>query len=152
MNLKLEVIRIPVSDIDRAKKFYQEGLGCRLDADLDIAAFEKLLGFRPPFPPDFRAVQLTPPGSLCSIHLAKSTSPKPAPLEGMYLVTDDIEGTRAELVRRGVEVSEPYHLGPKGQTPGVHPEHQSYNTYASFKDPDGHTWTIQEIRTRLPGR
>jgi Lactoylglutathione lyase and related lyases len=152
MNLKLEVISIPVSDVDRAKKFYHEALGFRLDADFDLAAYEKLLGFKLPFPPDFRAVQLTPPGSACSIHLGKNTSMKPGSLEGMYLVTDDIQATRSDLVSRGVEVSEPYHLSPKGQTSGIDPEHQSYNTYMTFKDPDGNSWTVQEIRKRLPGR
>src|SRR5262245_47673329 len=145
MNLKLEVIAIPVSDIDRAKKFYQEACGFRLDADFDIEGYSKLLGFKPPFPPDFRVVQLTPPGSSCSIHLGTSTA-KPGSAQNMYLVTDDIEATRAELVRRGVEVGEPYHLSPSGVTPGVQPQHQSYGSYAAFKDPDGNTWLIQEIR------
>jgi len=151
MNLKLEVIAIPVSDIDRAKKFYQEALGCRLDADLDIDGYAKLLGFKPPFPPDFRAVQLTPPGSQCSIHLARGKA-KPGSAQGMYLITDDMQATCAELARRGVEVTEPYHFTTSGPTPGVHPEHQSYNSYASFKDPDGNEWLIQEIQQRLPGR
>src|SRR5262249_9292090 len=154
MNLRLEVIRIPVSDVDRAKKFYQEKLGFRLDADLDADGFKKLLGFKPPLPANFRNVQLTPPGSACSIHFGTRAagSQPPGSLDGLYLITDDIEATRTELVRRGVDVSEPYHLGPNGQTPGVHPEHQSYNTYVSFKDPDGNGWLIQEIKQRLPGR
>jgi len=151
MNLKLEVLAIPVSDMDRAKKFYQEKLGFRLDADFDVAGFEKLLGFKPPLPPDFRVIQLTPPGSACSIQFGRTTA-KPGSAQGNFLVTDDIEATRAELVRRGVEVSEPYYLGRNGQVKGVQPEHQSYSTYMDLKDPDGNSWLIQEIRQRLPGR
>ena len=153
MDLKLEVIGIPVSDVDRSKKFYQEALGFRLDADFDAESWEKLFGFKAPGGSNFRAVQLTPPGSACSIHLTKgNTSLKPGSLEGLYLVTSDIEATRAELVSRGVDVSQPFYFGPKGQTPGVHPEHQDYNSYMSFRDPDGNSWLIQEIRKRLPGR
>lgn len=152
MNLKLEVISIPVSDVDRAKKFYQEALGFRLDADLDAAAYEKLLGFKPAGGPNFRNAQLTPPGSGCSIHIGATTSMPPGSVQGLYLVTSDIEATRAELVSRGVDVSEPFHFGPNGKTPGVHPEHQDYNSFLSFRDPDGNSWLIQEIRKRLPGR
>src|SRR5262245_13840704 len=140
MNLKLEVIAIPVANIDRAKKFYQEVLGFRLDADFDLAAYTKLLGFKPPFPPDFRAVQLTPPGSACSIHL-KTSPAATGSAQGMYLVTEDIEATCAELAKRGVEVVKPWHLTPTGPAPGAQPEHQSYSSYASFKDPDGNDWT-----------
>jgi catechol 2,3-dioxygenase-like lactoylglutathione lyase family enzyme len=104
MDLKLEVIVVPVSDVDRAKKFYQEALGFRLDVDLDAEAYEKLLGFKPAGGSNFRNVQLTPPGSGCSIHIGKgNTRLQPGSLEGLYLVTDDIEATRAELVRRGVQ-------------------------------------------------
>ena len=153
MDLKLEVISVPVSDVARAKKFYQVAFGFRLDADLDAKAYEKLLGFKPPGGSNFRNVQLTPPGSGCSIHIGtRNTRTKPGSLEGLYLVTDNIEATRAELVSRGVEVSEPFHFGPAGQTPGVHPEHQDYNSFVSFRDPDGNSWLIQEIRKRLPGR
>lgn len=152
MNLKLEVIPIPVSDVDRAKKFYQEALGFRLDVDLNAESYEKLLGFKPAGGPNFRNVQLTPPGSACSIHIGAGTDAKPGSLQGLYLVTDDIEATRAELVKRGVDVSEPFHFGPKGKTPGVHPEHQDYNSFLAFRDPDGNSWLIQEIRKRLPGR
>ena len=152
MDLKLEVIGIPVSDVDRAKKFYQETLGFRLDADFNAESWEKLFGFKAPGGPNFRAVQLTPPGSGCSIHLKTNTLINPGSLEGLYLVTFDIEATRAELVNRGVDVSGPFYFGPAGQTPGVHPEHQDYNSYMSFRDPDGNTWLIQEIRKRLPGR
>jgi catechol 2,3-dioxygenase-like lactoylglutathione lyase family enzyme len=153
MDLKLEVVGVPVSDIDRAKKFYQEALGFRLDADFNAEAYEKLFGYPPPGGANFRAVQLTPPGSACSIHLVTTnTRLKPGSLECGYLVTSDIEATRADLVSRGVEVSEPFHFGPKGQTPGAHPEHQDYNSYMTFQDPDGNSWMIQEIRKRLPGR
>jgi len=153
MDLKLEVVVIPVTDVDRAKKFYQEKLGWRLDADLNGEGYGKLLGFKFPAPPNFRAVQLTPPGSACSIHIGNGiTQAKPGSYESTYLVTSDIEATRAELVSRGVEVSEPFHYSPKGHTPGVHPEHQDYNTFLAFKDPDGNSWLIQEIRKRLPGR
>jgi catechol 2,3-dioxygenase-like lactoylglutathione lyase family enzyme len=152
MNLKLEVIVVPVSDVDRAKKFYQEAMGFRLDADFDAEAFAKSFGGPPPAP-NFRGVQLTPPGSECSIHIGTGiTQLKPGSLEGLYLVTSDIEATRAELIGRGVDVSEPFHFGPGGIVPGVHPEHQSYNSYMSFRDPDGNSWLIQEIKQRLPGR
>ena len=152
MDLKLEVIGVPVTDVDRSKKFYQETLGWRLDADFNAEAWEKLFGFKAPGGPNFRAVQLTPPGSGCSIHLKTNTQIKPGSLEGVYLVTSDIDATRAELVSRGVDVSEPFHFGPAGQTSGVHPEHQDYSSYMSFRDPDGNSWLIQEIRKRLPGR
>ena len=153
MDLKLEVVVIPVSDVERAKKFYQEKLGFRLDVDLDAEGYGKLLGFKFNGPPNFRAVQLTPPGSACSIHIGNGiTKAKPGSYEGTYLVTSDIEATRAELVSRGVEVSEPFHFGPNGPTPGIHPEHQDYNSFLTFRDPDGNSWQIQEIRKRLPGR
>jgi catechol 2,3-dioxygenase-like lactoylglutathione lyase family enzyme len=152
MDLKLEAVGVPVSDIDRAKKFYQETLGWRLDADYDAEAWEKLFGFKAPGGPNFRAVQLTPPTSACSIHLKTNTQIKPGSLDGLYLVTSDIEATRAQLVSHGVDVSEPFHFGSNGKTLGVHPEHQDYNSYMSFRDPDGNSWLIQEIRKRLPGR
>ena len=150
MDLKLEVVKIPVSDVDRARKFYQEAMGFRLDVDLNAESFEKLLGFKPPSGPDFRSAQLTPPGSGCSIHITKEAGFKP--VDGLYLVTSDIDATRAELVSRGVEVSEPFHFGPNGKTPGVHPDRQDYNSYLSFSDPDRNSWLIQEVRKRLPGR
>src|SRR5215204_3674648 len=122
MELKLEVVGVPVSDVDRAIKFYKEAMGFRLDADFNAEAWEQLFGFKAPGGPDFRAVQLTPPGSACSIHLKKNAGT--ASLEGLYLVTSDIEATRAELVSRGVDVSEPFYFGPEGKTAGVHPERQ----------------------------
>lgn len=139
IDLKLEVVTIPVSDVDRAKEFY-EGLGWRLDADFKDGGD--------------RAVQLTPPGSQCSIHLG----PKAAgPAQGLFLVVTDIEAARDDLVRRGVEVSEVFHFA-KGPGPfggvvgGLAPDHQSYGSYATFTDPDGNGWMLQEVTTRFPGR
>ncbi len=138
LDTKLEVITIPVSDIDRAKSFY-EGLGWRLDADFKGDGW--------------RGVQLTPPGSPCSIHLG--TTAVPGTAQGLFLVVDDIEAARAELGRKGVEVSEPFHFaglsGPRF-LPGLDPKRGSYQSYASFKDPDGNGWLLQEIRARFPGR
>jgi predicted enzyme related to lactoylglutathione lyase len=137
---KLEVITIPVSDLDRAKEFYG-GLGWRLDADFRNGAE--------------RAIQLTPPGSGCSIHFTTKAAPGSA--QGLFLVVSDIEAARNDLVRRGVKVSEVFHFaaGPApfgGQVAGVAPEHQSYGSYAAFSDPDSNGWLLQEVTTRLPGR
>jgi catechol 2,3-dioxygenase-like lactoylglutathione lyase family enzyme len=136
VDTKLEVITIPVSDIDRAKQFY-EGLGWRLDADFSGDGW--------------RAVQLTPPGSPCSIHLG---APATAPAQGLFLVVDDVEVARADLIAKGADVSEPFHYaGIRGpRLPGADPERGSYRSYAAFSDPDGNGWLLQEIRTRLPGR
>jgi catechol 2,3-dioxygenase-like lactoylglutathione lyase family enzyme len=137
VDLKLEVVAIPVSDVDRAKAFYG-GLGWTLDADFMIGK-------------DFRAVQLTPPGSPCSIHLARTATPGSA--QGMFLVVSDIAAARKELVARGVDVSEVFHYdGDHHAVPGLGPQGQSYVSYASFNDPDGNGWVLQEIKTRLPGR
>jgi catechol 2,3-dioxygenase-like lactoylglutathione lyase family enzyme len=137
VDLKLEVITLPVSDIERAKRFY-EGLGWRLDADFKGEGW--------------RAVQLTPPGSPCSIHLG--TDAVPGSAKGLFLVVDDIEAARAELIAKGVDVSEPFHFaGIRGpQLAGLDPERGSYRSYAAFSDPDGNSWLLQEITTRLPGR
>jgi catechol 2,3-dioxygenase-like lactoylglutathione lyase family enzyme len=137
VDLKLEVITIPVSDVDRAKRFY-EGLGWRLDADFKGEGW--------------RAVQLTPPGSPCSIHLG--TEGVPGSAQGLFLVVDDVEAARAELIAKGAVVSEPFHFaGIKGpRLPGPDPERRTYASYASFSDPDGNSWLLQEITTRLPGR
>jgi catechol 2,3-dioxygenase-like lactoylglutathione lyase family enzyme len=136
MNLKLEVVVIPVSDVDRAKKFYAEALGFRRRGGAS-----------------YRIVQLTPPGSECSIHIGTGiTQMTPGSLQGMHLVSSDIAATRAELVARGVEVSEPFHFGPEGQTRGLEPGRADYNSYVSFSDPDGNGWLIQEIKQRAPGR
>ena len=137
VDLKLEVITIPVSDVDRAKRFY-EGLGWRLDADFKGDGW--------------RAVQLTPPGSPCSIHLG--TEGVPGSAQGLFLVVDDVDKARAELIAKGAAVSEPFHFaGIKGpRLPGPDPERRTYSSYASFSDPDGNSWLLQEITTRLPGR
>jgi catechol 2,3-dioxygenase-like lactoylglutathione lyase family enzyme len=140
VDFKLEVVAIPVSDADRAKRFYQN-LGWRLDADF---AGE-----------DFRVVQFTPPGSPSSIHFGKgTTTAAPGSAQGLFLVVSDIDAARAALVERGVEVSGIFHYaGIRGpRVPGPHPERGSYRSYASFSDPDGNGWLLQEITTRLPGR
>ena len=137
VDLKLEAIAIPVSDIDRAKAFY-EGLGWTLDADFMIGK-------------DFRAVQLTPPGSPCSIHL--STTALPGSAQGMFLVVSDIDAARGELIARGADVSEVFHFdGDRKVVPGPDAERQSYGSYASFTDPDGNRWVLQQVKARLPGR
>src|SRR5262249_51413791 len=137
VDLKLEVIAIPVSDVDRAKAFY-EGLGWTLDADFMLGK-------------DFRAVQLTPPGSPCSIHL--STTAAPGSAQGMFLVVSDIEAARKELIAPGVAVSDVFHFdGDHHVVPGLDPKRQTYGSYATFKDPDGNSWLLQEVTTRLPGR
>ena len=146
LDLKLEVIVLPVADVDRAKRFY-EGLGWRLDADFSNGM-------------DWRGVQFTPPGSPSSIIFGKGvTSAVPGSVPGLFLVVDDIEAARAELIAKGVTVSEAFHFegvlrvdGTKGRVPGADPEHRSYSSYASFSDPDGNTWLLQEVKTRLPGR
>ena len=147
MDMKLEVVVVPVSDVDLAKSFY-ESLGWRLDAD---------------FPGDggFRVVQLTPPGSACSIIFGSGvTSAAPGSTEGLQLVVSDIDAARAELVGLGVDVSEVFHdaggvfhhAGTEGRAAGPAPEHKTYGSFASFSDPDGNLWFLQEVTTRLPGR
>ena len=139
VDMKLEVITVSVSDVDRAKQFY-ESLGWRLDADFKDGGD--------------RAVQFTPPGSQCSIHLGKKGS---GPAQGLFLVVSDIEAARDDLVRRGVEVSEVFHFA-KGPGPfggvvgGLAPDHQSYGSYATFTDPDGNGWLLQEVTTRFARR
>ena len=137
VDLKLEAIPIPVSDVDRAKAFYGE-LGWRLDADVMVGK-------------TFRAVQLTPPGSPCSIHLV--TTAVPGSAQGMFLVVSDIDAARRELIARGVDVSEAFHFDADHRAvPGLDPERGSYGSYASFTDPDGNRWVLQQVKTRLPGR
>jgi catechol 2,3-dioxygenase-like lactoylglutathione lyase family enzyme len=141
IDLKLEVVVIPVSDVDRAKRFY-EGLGWRLDADF-------------PGPDNWRVVQMTPPGSPCSIHFGKGvTTAVPGSLRNLYLVVSDVEAARADLVGRGADVSEAFHFAGFGgpRVSGPEPNGRSYGTYASFSDPDGNSWLLQEIKARLPGR
>jgi catechol 2,3-dioxygenase-like lactoylglutathione lyase family enzyme len=151
MDMKLEVVVLPVSDVDRAKQFYK-ALGWREDAD--FVADD-----------DFRIVQLTPPGSATSIQFGTGvSSAAPGSVQGLYLVVDDIATARAELVGRGTPVSEVYHeqgpvtaarfdpAAPPGRLPGPDPEGSSYSSFASFSDPDGNGWLLQEITSRLPGR
>src|SRR5215470_15258276 len=138
VDFKLEVVVIPVADVDRAKRFYG-GLGWRVDADLAIG-------------PDRRVVQLTPPGSECSIHFGKGITAAPPGSAQGYLIVGDMEAGRAELIGHGVKVSEAFHFGPSGLVPGPDPEGRSYATRASFSDPDGNGWVLQEIKSRLPGR
>ncbi len=110
-------------------------------------------GFRHPGAPRYRIVQLTPPGSACSIQFGEGmTDAAPGSYEGLYLVTDDLEATRTQLLNRGVHVSEPFHFGPTGQAPGYAPGRADYRSFVSFSDPDGNAWLIQEIRVRAPGR
>jgi catechol 2,3-dioxygenase-like lactoylglutathione lyase family enzyme len=138
--MKLEVVVIPVADVDRAKRFYGQ-LGWRLDAD-----FVRGTGFR--------VVQFTPPGSPCSIHFGTEvTSAVPGSAQVLYLVVSDIEAARAELVERGVDVSEVFHrAGSDGHVSGPDPARRSYGSFASFSDPDGNAWLLQEVTARLPGR
>jgi catechol 2,3-dioxygenase-like lactoylglutathione lyase family enzyme len=145
--VKLEVVVVPVSDVDRAKRFY-EGLGWRLDADLAVED-------------GYRVVQLTPPGSGCSIIFGEGvTSAPPGSSEGLQLSVYDIDEARADLIARGVDISELFHdvtgifhhAGTKGRVSGPAPEHANYGSFAAFSDPDGNGWLLQEIKQRLPGR
>ena len=152
VEMRLEIVVVPVSDVDRAKRFYG-GLGWRLDAD--FAAGD-----------DFRVIQFTPAGSGCSVIFGKNvTAAAPGSARGLYLIVSDIEAARAELCARGVEVSEAFHdagdahsgadqpyLFGRIRVAGPDPEHRSYRSFASFTDPDGNGWLLQEITARLPGR
>ncbi len=147
VDLKLEVVVLGVSDVDRAKRFYQS-LGWRLDAD--FAAGE-----------DWHVVQMTPPGSPCSVMFGKGlTTAAPGSVQGTFLIVNDIEAARAELLGHGVEVTEVFNfeggllnvIGTNGHLPGPDPEGRSYRSFASFSDPDGNSWLLQEVKTRLPGR
>ena len=138
VDMKLEVVTLPVSDVDRAKAFYQS-LGWRLDADIVVGE-------------NFRVVQVTPPHSACSVSFGKGvTTADPGSAQRLILAVDDIDAAREVLVRRGADVSGVFHLDG-GPVPGPDPEGRSYQTYASFSDPDGNAWLLQEIKTRLPGR
>jgi catechol 2,3-dioxygenase-like lactoylglutathione lyase family enzyme len=147
VDMKLEVVLLPVSDVDRAKSFY-ERMGFRLDADFPISD-------------GYRIVQLTPPGSECSIIFGEGlTSAAPGSIEGLQLTVYDIEAARAELIGRGVDVSEPFHdatgafhhAGTEGRVTGPDPARSDYGSFASFDDPDGNGWLLQEIKVRAPGR
>jgi catechol 2,3-dioxygenase-like lactoylglutathione lyase family enzyme len=152
MDMKLEILVVPVSDVDRAKRFYQ-GLGWRLDADYAKGD-------------EYRVIQFTPPGSACSVIFGKNvTGAPPGSAQGLYLIVPDIEAARKELISRGVAISEVFHGGADvyaGPDPpyifgrlrvrGPDPENRSYRSFASFSDPDGNGWLFQQITTRLPGR
>lgn len=152
IDLKLEVVVIPVSDVDRAKKFYA-GLGWRLDADYASGD-------------DYRVIQFTSPGSACSIIFGKNvTAAAPGSAQGLYLIVSNLDAARTELLGRGAKVSEIFHdaggifTGPdepflfgRRRVDGPDPEHRSYRSFASFRDPDGNGWLLQEVTTRLPGR
>ena len=132
MDVKLELVLVPVSDVDRAKTFYTEKVGFNLDVDHRAGD-------------EFRVVQLTPPGSACSIAVGVGiTDAAPGSVRGMHLVVADIEAARAEFVGRGVDVSEIRHMTPDGWVPGPDPERRDYNSFADFRDPDGNTWVVQE--------
>ena len=135
-DLRLELILLPVSDVDRAKAFYTEQLGFSLDVDHHPSH-------------EFRVVQLTPPGSACSIAIGVGiTSAEPGSYRATHLVVSDIEAVRAELTRRGLEVGEVRHMTPEGWADGVDPEHADYNSFADLADPDGNTWVLQEVPSR----
>jgi catechol 2,3-dioxygenase-like lactoylglutathione lyase family enzyme len=136
IDMKLEVVTVPVSDVDRAKEFYTR-LGWRMDIDLVVGD-------------DFRQVQMTPPHSQCSIHFGKGvTAMEPGSLEKLYLAVGDIDAAREDLIRRGVDVSE---VEEQPKPPGFDLPDRSYFAYASFSDPDGNSWLLQEITSRIPGR
>jgi catechol 2,3-dioxygenase-like lactoylglutathione lyase family enzyme len=152
VDMKFEIVVLPVSDVDRAKEFYGR-LGWRLDADYDNGN-------------DFRVIQFTPPGSGCSVIFGKNvTAAAPGSAQGMYLIVSDIEAARKELLGRGVEIGEVFHdasgvyacpdepyLFGRRRVSGQDPDHRSYRSFTSFNDPDGNGWLFQEVTTRLPGR
>ena len=148
VDMKFEVVVIPITDVDRSKAFYTK-LGWRLDADF-------------PFENGFRIVQFTPPGSGCSVQFGtKVTTAAPGSAQGLYLIVSDVEAARNELITRGIEVSEVFHTSrpgaqfrpdSNGRVSGLATDHRSYFSFATFNDPDGNTWLFQEITTRLPGR
>jgi catechol 2,3-dioxygenase-like lactoylglutathione lyase family enzyme len=149
MDLKFEVVVVPVSDVDRSKRFYQS-LGWRLDADF-------------PFDNGFRVVQFTPPGSCCSVQFgSKITTAEPGSSQGLYLIVTDIEAARAAIASLGVKISDVFHSktpgaqfrpgDANGRVSGPAPDHATYSSFATFGDPDGNTWLLQEVTARLPGR
>lgn len=153
VDMKFEIVVIPVSDVDRAKEFYGGKLGWRLDGDFVHGD-------------DWRGIQFTPPGSGCSVIFGKNiTAAAPGSVQGLYLIVSDIEAARKELLGRGIQISEVFHGGNgvysgtdepylfgRIRVKGTDPEHGSYRSFASFRDPDGNGWLLQEITTRLPGR
>ena len=138
MDWKLELIVLPVADVDRAKTFYIEKVGFNLDVDHRAGD-------------EFRVVQLTPPGSACSISIGTGiTDAAPGSVRGLHLVVSDILAARAELVERGTNIGEIFHFGEGGQAPGPDPERRDYNSFLPFSDPDGNSWLIQEIKRTEP--
>jgi catechol 2,3-dioxygenase-like lactoylglutathione lyase family enzyme len=136
VDYKLELVVVPVSDVDRAKAFYTENMGFHLDVDHSPNEH-------------FRVVQMTPKGSACSITIGKGvTQAAPGCAQGLHLVVTDIEAAHAELTQRGVKISEIFHFAEGKQAPGPEPERRDYNSFASFSDPDGNTWLVQEVRRR----
>lgn len=133
MDFKLELVVVPVSDVDRAKAFYVDKMGFTVDVDHRASD-------------TFRVVQLTPPGSACSITIGTGvTKVAPGTYQGLHLVVTDIEAARAWLVERGVDASQPFHFGPEGQTPGLAANRGDYETFVSISDPDGNGWLVQEV-------
>jgi predicted enzyme related to lactoylglutathione lyase len=135
---KLELVLVPVSDVDRAKTFYIEMVGFNLDVDHRAGD-------------DFRVVQLTPPGSACSISIGKGiTQATPGSVQGLHLVVSDIDAAHAQLVERGVDVGETFHFESGKRMPGPDPERRDYGSFLSFSDPDGNSWVVQEVRRSQP--
>lgn len=134
MDWKLEVVLLPASDLDRARDFYRDQLGFNLDVDHRQG--------------DFRVVQLTPPGSACSITFVSTTPPGTPPVTGLHLVVSDIDAARAHLVQHGVEARGPFHFAGGAEQPGPHPDHADYGSFLSFQDPDGNGWLVQEVPSR----
>jgi catechol 2,3-dioxygenase-like lactoylglutathione lyase family enzyme len=138
MDMKLELVVLPVTDVDRAKAFYEKA-GFRVDVDTSPTE-------------SIRVVQLTPPGSECSVTIGKGLTPSaPGSAQGLHLVVQDIEAARADLVERGIEVSDVFHFGPEGQVSGPDPNRADYGSFATFNDPDGNGWLLQEVKSRAPG-
>jgi catechol 2,3-dioxygenase-like lactoylglutathione lyase family enzyme len=137
MDWTLELVVVPVADVDRAKAFYMDQVG--FDLLVDHRAGE-----------DFRVVQLVPPGSACAIAIMKNTEMAPGSLHGLHLIVSDLDAARAQLEERGVDASEMFHFGEAGQQPGPDPERRSYSTFLSFKDPDGNSWLVQEVKRAQP--
>jgi len=133
MDWSLELIVVPVSDMDRAKAFYMDQVG--FDLLVDHRAGE-----------DFRVIQLVPPGSACAIALMRNGEMPAGSLHGLHLIVRDIDAARSELVGRGVDASELFHFGESGQQPGPDPDRSDYNSFLSFHDPDGNTWLVQEVK------
>lgn len=138
MDYKLELIVIPVTDMARAKAFYSERVGFHVDVDHRAGE-------------DFRIIQLTPAGSACSITLIRNPE-RAGAVHGLHLVVKDIEAARADLASRDVDVSEPFHFSPLGQTPGLDPNRRDYGSFASFNDPYGNSWQVQEVKRDAPAR